>query len=110
MPFNIRNLVPIGGQSRNAPAGTGEATGGVGNGAFTFWLYRTEDAANTVDAAGYFNGARGLLTPNDVILRMTVNATGVVQTAGFHIVNDVPALPGNIDVTDPLALVVTDTR
>jgi hypothetical protein len=109
MPFNIRNLVPIGGNSRRAPAGTGEATSGVGNGAFTLWLYRTEDATAAVDTAGYFNPARSLLTAGDVILRTSVNGTGVPQTAGFHLVNDVPAAPGNVDVADTLALTVTDT-
>ena len=109
MPFNLRNLVPIGGNSRRAPAGTGEATSGVGNGAFTLWLYRTEDAAATVDTAAYFNNARTLLTAGDLIFRLTVNSTGVPQTAGLHIVQSVPAAPSNVDVTDTLALTVTNT-
>jgi hypothetical protein len=108
MPFNIRNLVPCGGNSRRAAAGTGEATSGIGNGAMMLWLYRTEDATATVDTAGYFNGARDQLRAGDVILRCTVNSTGVPQTAGFHLVNDVPAT-GNVDVADALALTVTDT-
>ena len=109
MPFNIRNLVPVGGQTRRAPPGTGEATSGVGNGAFCLWLYRTEDAPAVVDTAGYFNGARDQLQSGDVILRLSVNTTGVPQTAGLHIDNDVPAAPGNVDVADTLALTVADT-
>jgi hypothetical protein len=112
MPFNLRNLVPIGGANRPAAPGTGESTTvnsvAYGNGAFTLWAYRTEDAAATVDTAGYFNGARAMLTAGDVIMRLTVNSTGVPQTVGLHLVNDVPAT-GNVDVADALAITVTDT-
>jgi hypothetical protein len=108
MAFILRNLVPIGGQSSRAPAGTDEVDGTVGRGAFTFWLYRTEDAAADVDTAGYFNSARALLTAGDVILRCTINSSGVPQTWGFHGVNSVPST-GNVDVADALAITVTDT-
>lgn len=104
MPFQLTNMSPLMG-GRQAPAGSGEA---AGRGAFTVWLYRTEDAAAVVDTAGYFNAARSLLTAGDVIWRLTVNTTGVPQTSGFHLVNDVPAT-GAVDVTDVLALTVTDT-
>lgn len=105
MAFALTGLAPIGGNSRRAPAGSG----GTGIGAFTLWAYRTEDAAATVDSAGYFNNARSLLTAGDIILRVTVNSSGVVQTAGFHIVNSVPAVGTDVDVADALALTVTDT-
>jgi hypothetical protein len=105
MPFFLNNLVPAGGNNRAAPAGSNEA---AGRGAFTLWLYRTEDAAAAVDNAGYFNAARALLTPGDVIMRVTINASGVPQTFGWHLVNDVPTT-GNVDVTDTTAGTVTDT-
>lgn len=106
MPFQLSNLSPIGGNSRRAAPGTGEA---AGRGAFCLWAYRTEDAAAAVDTAGYFNAARMLLQAGDIIIRLTVNAAGVPQTAGFHLVNDVPAAPGNVDVADALAITTTDT-
>lgn len=104
MPFQLTNLMP-GTVGREAPQGTGEV---AGRGAMTLWMYRTEDAAAAVDTAGYFNAARSLLKAGDVILRLTVNSSGVPQTWGFHGVNDVPAT-GNVDTTDTLALTVTDT-
>lgn len=104
MPLTLATLVPLMG-GRQAPAGTGAAAGA---GAFTLWLYRTEDAADVVDTAGYFNGARFVLTPGDIILRSTVNSSGVAQTAGLHLVNSVPA-SGNVDVADALAITTTDT-
>jgi hypothetical protein len=105
MPFRPENMVPIGSHKRARP-GTGEATM---NGAVTLWLYRTEDAPTVVDAAGYFNAHRMLLLNGDVILRVTINSAGTAQSVGFHVVNDVPAT-GNVDVTDTLALTMTDTR
>lgn len=107
MPFILENLVPIGGQERRAAPGTSEL---AGRGAVCVWVYRTEDATTVVDAAGYFNGARGHLRSGDVILRVTVNGSGVVQNAGFHVVNDAPVSGGNVDVTDTLALTMTDSR
>jgi hypothetical protein len=106
MPLNLRNLDRLGG-NKPAPQGSGEATSGVGNGAFTVWLYRTEDSAATVDTTGYFNGAADLLRLGDIILRVTSNASGVPQTAGFHVVRQNSG--GVVDVTDALALTMTNT-
>lgn len=108
MPFQLGNLVPVGGQGRRAVPGNGELTAGVASGAFTLWLFRCEDAPAVVDTAGYFNGARALLQAGDIIFRLSVNASGVPQTVGLHLVNDVPAT-GNVDVADTLAITVTDT-
>jgi hypothetical protein len=105
MPFRPENMNPIG-TNKRARAATGEASM---KGANTLWLYRTEDGPTVVDAAGYFNAHRPLLLNGDVILRVTINGSGVVQSAGFHVVNDVPAT-GTVDVTDTLALTMTDTR
>lgn len=106
MPFFLRNLQPIGGNSARVAAGQPENS--AGGGTFMLWAYRTQDAPAVVDTAGYFNEARSLLRAGDVILRVSVNATGVPQTVGFHIVNDVPAT-GNVDVADTLAITATDT-
>jgi hypothetical protein len=100
MPYDVIGLQPIGGQGKagNSPQ---------------LWSYRTLDASTVVDTAGYFNPAAGLLRIGDVILVTTVTGTLAVPTgitsAGWHIVNSITAA-GVVDVTDPLALVVTDTR
>ena len=103
MPFALGNLVPVGGQTRRAVAGSGELRDGVAAGGVALFTYRTEDAAAAVDTAGYFNGARALLAPGDIIHRVTVNASGVVQSAGTHIVMTVPAT-GNVDVANEQTL------
>lgn len=104
MAFIRRNLVPINPATRQ-PAGIGE---GAAFGAPCLWVYRTEDAAATVDTAGYFTPANDVLRVADVILRITVNSGGTPTAAGFHIVNQI-AGNGAVDVTDALALVTTDT-
>jgi hypothetical protein len=106
MPFILRNLDRLGG-GKSAASGVGEATSSIGNGAFTVWLYRTEDATATVDTSGYFNAAADLLRPGDWIMRTTVNSSGVPQTAGTHLV--VSNAAGVVDVADTTALTVTDT-
>ena len=103
MPFFLGNLIPVGGQSRRAQPGSGEAAFGVGSGGVGLWTYRTEDAAAAVDSAGYFNGARNLLKAGDIIHRVTVNSSGAVQSAGMHVVMAAPAT-GNIDVADATAI------
>lgn len=103
MPLILRNLVAQTPANR-PPAAAGEATGA---GAFTIWSYRTEDAAAAVDTAGYFNAVAGLMRAGDLIYRVTINSSGVPQTAGFHLVNSVAA--GVVDIADVLALTLTDT-
>lgn len=75
------------------------------------WTYKTDDATATVDTAGYFNGAAGLLKVGDIIYRVTVTNLGAsneaVSTYGTHIVN---ANDGTtVDVSDTTAGTVTDT-
>lgn len=59
------------------------------------WALKTADAAATVAAAGYFNGARGLLQVNDLIEAVTGVGGSVVVKA--YIVATVPAT-GNVTV------------
>lgn len=103
MAFILKNLIPLGGQSKGC---TDLTAGALGAGGPRLWGYITEDAAATVDTAGYFNSALSILNKCDVILRVTV-ASAALSTAGFHIVKDKSATA--IDVTDALALTVTDT-
>ena len=76
-------------------------------GAPVIHTYRTEDAAAAVDTAGYFNDIRALLNVGDLIYRVTVNSSGVVQTAGWHVVMTKTATA--VDVSDTTALTVTNT-
>jgi hypothetical protein len=98
MAFDITYLVPITEQSKK---GSG----------LTIWSYYTLDAVATVDTAAYFNSASKLLSVGDIILRTTwstaIGTGGTISTAGFHIVNSNAS--GVVDVTDVLALTVTDT-
>lgn len=78
----------------------------AGGGGHTLWYYFTDDAAATVDTAGYFNSAIPSMNIGDLMIRVTLSA-GALSTAGFHLVKDVSA--SAVDVTDALALTVTDT-
>lgn len=102
MPFVRRNFGPIGGQSTR---GSGPETS---PGTPQFWSYRTQDATADVDTSGYFNEVAALLEVGDVIYRVSVNASGVVQTAGQHVVMTKTAA-GVVNVADTTALTVTNT-
>ena len=68
MAFVLKQLNPIGGQSRSRkviPAGSG-ATSDV-TPALWSYFHATDNLA-AVKAAGYFNTARNLLSPGDAIL------------------------------------------
>ena len=69
--------------------------------------YRTQDAHTTVDNAGYFNDVRTVLEVGDLIYVLVVNASGVVQTAGFHVVMTKTA--SSVDVSNVTALTVTNS-
>ena len=101
MPFIRRNFGCIGGQSTR---GTGPETS---PGAPQMWAYRTQDAHATVDNSGYFNEVRPLLEVGDIINVVVVNATGVVQTYGPHIVMTKTATA--VDVSTVTVNVVTNT-
>jgi hypothetical protein len=79
---------------------------GHGNGS-SIWHYRTQDPLASVRLAGYFNAARAQLNLGDVIFVIVTNASNVPTGAGIVLVNDVAGV--NVDVTDALALTVTDT-
>ncbi len=76
----------------------------------TLWCYDTADAAATVDSASYFTGEGSEhIRLGDIILRRTfdsISAPTSITTAGFHIVS---AAGAAIDLSDVLAITVTDT-
>lgn len=103
MAFTPRTFQPIGGQAFRGGSGAGASTPGAPQ----VFSYRTEDATATVDTSGYFNAVRQLLEVGDLIHRVTVNSSGVVQTAGTHVVMTKTATA--VDVADTTALTVTNT-
>lgn len=100
MSFLRKNFGPIGGQARK----------GIG-GAPALWSYKTDDAHAAVDAAGYFNEIRALLSVGDLIYVAVVtnlNASNeALSTAGWHVMKDKTSAA--VDVTDVTALTVTDS-
>lgn len=98
MAFDINKLVLVG------PDGNG--------GSGRTFRYKTEDTHATVDSAGYFNAAAGLLQITDLIDVVVVTdidvAAEAVATYGRHIVNAVSAA-GVVDVSDVTVGTVTDT-
>lgn len=93
MAFTKASFQPIGGQGRRGDAPQ-------------MFSYKTEDSAADLDTAGYFNEVRHMLEIGDVILRVTLSS-GALSTTGFHVVKDKSATA--VDVTDTLALTMTDT-
>lgn len=65
------------------------AGGARGGGLPGVHTYRTQDAAATVAAANYFNPIATVLSPGDLIYRVTVDANGAVTSTGFHVVRTV---------------------
>lgn len=102
MPFIRRNFAPIGGQSTR---GSGPE---ANPGAPQRWSFRTQDAHAAVDTSGYFNEVAALLEVGDIIDVVVVNASGVVQTYGPHIVMTKSAA-GVVDVSNVTVGVVTNT-
>lgn len=85
-----------------------------GKGLPSLWSYKTDDAAATVDTAGYFNEDGSPLKLGDVILRTTVTnidaSNEAISTQGFHTVNSVTrGNPDVIDIADTLVITQTDT-
>lgn len=85
MALNLRSLA----LGPSTPFGTASK-------AISWYKYATADAAATVIAAGYFNGARDKLKVNDQIDAVCV-ADGVGDRVSV-IVTAVPAAPGDVTV------------
>jgi hypothetical protein len=104
VPFIAANFADIGGQHRSSVNNTGEARAG----APMLWSYRTQDAAGTVDTAGYFNAIGRTLKQGDFIFRTTIDGAGAIVSAGVHVVLTVSAA-GVVNVSDTTAFTVTNT-
>lgn len=69
------------------------------------WHYTTEDTIATVNTAGYFNDAIGMIRARDVIIAVT--STGGTPVVSLVYAKDVSS--SAIDVTDGLTVTATDT-
>jgi len=98
MAFLIANFAPVGGQSSRGSAPQ-------------HFSYKTADAAATIDTAGYFNGASGLVDVGDIIEVISVAALGanpeVVSGYSLHAVLSNAA--GVVDVSDNLNIIANQT-
>ncbi|MCW2317474.1 hypothetical protein M2322_003033 [Rhodoblastus acidophilus] len=73
----------------------GSTAGGAKTNTSSVWRYATDDAAATVETAGYFNGARSILTVGDVIIASMVMSGVPVNKQ--YVVLTVPA-SGNVTI------------
>lgn len=94
MAFTKTSFQPAGGQAK-------------ANVAPQLHTYKTEDTAADVRASGYFNAVADVVRVGDVITRITVNGSNVVQSAGMHVV--LSNADGVVDVSDETALTTTNT-
>lgn len=69
------------------------------------WHYITTDTIATVNTAGYFNDAVGMIGSNDVIVAVT--STGGTPVVTLTYANSVTA--SAIDVVDGLTVTATDS-
>lgn len=83
------------------------------NGLYVY-IDKDNDGAATVDTSGYMNAAFEQLKVGDVILRISASAFNAtlgtittVGTSGWHVV--VSNSGGVVDLSDTLALTLTDT-
>ncbi len=72
---------------------------------FTLWHYTTPDEAATVDSAGYFDDAAGMLHAGDMVLANT--ETGGAAKAGLFLVDS--ASGGSVDLSDMLRVGAADS-
>lgn len=78
-----------------APSPVGLASGAQKNAQIGVFFYGTDDAAATVEAAGYFNSARARLTVGSIIIASMVNGNTPVLKS--YVVTAVPAT-GNVTI------------
>lgn len=98
MAFVLKNINPIGGQSK--------ANGDPAKeGAPAAYSYITNDTQAVVNTSGYFNGASSILGLYDSI-RGTVDVDGTPAVYDFIVLSNTG---GVVDVSDGVAIALTDT-
>lgn len=76
-----------------------------GGSGVNLWHYTTTDTIATVNTAGYFNSAIGMIRSLDVIIAVT--STGGTPVVSLVYAKDVSS--SAIDVTDGLTVTATDS-
>jgi D-arabinose 5-phosphate isomerase GutQ len=85
---------------------SGNLTRLSGGSGVNLWHYTTTDTIATVNTAGYFNSAIGMIRPLDVIIAVT--STGGTPVVTLVYAKDVSS--SAIDVTDGLTVTATDSN
>lgn len=98
MAFNLKNLNPIGGQSKQSSDPAQE-------GAPAFYSYITNDTQVAVGTVGYFNDASNILKVYDSI-RATVDVDGTVAVVDYVVLSNVL---GVVDVSNGVTIALTDS-
>lgn len=89
MTLSLKSLVRL----RQVPVGS--AAGAAQAKQISIWLHATDEAAATVETAGFFNNARTLLAKGDIIISTMANGgTAVVKT---YVAAAVPST-GNVTI------------
>lgn len=98
MTFVLKNLNPIGGQSKQNAVVADE-------GAPAHWSYITNDDQATVNTAGYFNEASSILGVYDSI-RAAVDIDGTPAVVDFVVLSN---SGGVVDVSNGVTIALTDS-
>jgi transcription termination factor Rho len=91
MAFSIKSLSRL---SHAVPVGN--AAGNATSVQVSKFLYASDDAAATVEAAAYFNNARAILNKGDIIIVSLVNSGTPVTKQ--YVVTAAPKVTGNVTV------------
>lgn len=77
----------------------------AGASGFSIWHYSTADAIATVNTAGYFNDAAGMIKKNDYMILVTSTGGTPAVSHAFCNAND----GSTVDIVDGVAITATDT-
>ena len=91
MTFSPKSL------ARQAQIAVGNASGASNLNMISEFDYATDDAAATVETAGYFNGARALLTVGTIVTAIMAVGGGA-PVCKTYVVLTVPAAPANVTI------------
>lgn len=87
-----------------------QRVGPVNSNAPTIWTYATSDALTTVDGAGYFNSAAGLLQVGDWILVSSTSTWGImIVNANSRDLTASPPVSGVVDCTNAVSFGTVDS-
>lgn len=87
-----------------------QRVGPQNSGAPTIWTYASADALTTIDGAGYFNGAAGILQVGDWILASSTSTYGIfIVNANSRDLTASPPVSGVVDTSNAVAFGAIDS-